>query len=235
MSKKIAIVTGANRGIGLETARQLCQQGFEVVLAARTIAKAQASCELLLKENCKAIPAELDVSNEASISKFRDFLKNKFTKIDLLINNAGIFLDGKTAKEISFFNVSEASLLATLRTNLFGPIFLCRELIPLMKGSGQVINISSGMGQLNGMNGGYPAYRISKTGLNVVTKILADELSDTEIKINSICPGWVKTDMGGSEAERTVAKGAETIIWLATLKNNIPSGKFFRDMQPIEF
>jgi len=121
----------------------------------------------------------------------------------------------------------------SLETNTFGALRVSQTLVPLMKGRGRVVNISSGMGQLSEMNGGWPGYRLSKTALNAITRILADELKDTQVKVNSICPGWVKTDMGGANAERSVEQGAETIVWAATLPDDGPSGGFFRDKQAI--
>ena len=121
----------------------------------------------------------------------------------------------------------------TFETNTLGPLMVSQALIPLMQGSGRVVNVSSGMGQLAEMNGGYPGYRLSKAALNALTRILADELKGTGVKVNSVCPGWVRTDMGGADAPRTPKQGAETIVWLATLPDDGPTGGFFRDKQPI--
>ena len=121
----------------------------------------------------------------------------------------------------------------TFETNTLGPLMVSQALIPLMQGSGRVVNVSSGMGQLAEMNGGYPGYRLSKAALNALTRILADELEDTSVKVNSVCPGWVKTDMGGPDAPRTPEQGVQTIVWLATLPDDGPTGGFFRDKQPI--
>jgi NAD(P)-dependent dehydrogenase (short-subunit alcohol dehydrogenase family) len=122
---------------------------------------------------------------------------------------------------------------ASMEANVYGPLRLCQKLVPLMRGKGRVVNLSSGMGQLAEMNGCCPGYRLSKTALNALTRILADELKDTRIKVNSVCPGWVRTDMGGPNADRHVEKGAETVVWLATLGDDGPSGGFFRDKQSI--
>jgi NAD(P)-dependent dehydrogenase (short-subunit alcohol dehydrogenase family) len=158
--------------------------------------------------------------------------------LDILVNNAGVFLDihgNEDAGGASVFNASLETLTATLKTNLYGPLLLAQELTPLMKQQhyGRIVNISSGMGQLSEMEGKSPAYRISKTALNALTRILAAETQGYNILVNSICPGWVRTDMGGPQAERTVEQGVSGIIWAATLPNDGPTGGFFRDGQPI--
>ena len=120
-----------------------------------------------------------------------------------------------------------------LATNLIGPFLLCQTLIPLMQGRGRVVNVSSGMGQLSEMGGGFPAYRMSKAGLNALTRIFARELEGTGVKVNAVCPGWVRTDMGGAGAARSVEEGVATTVWLATLPDDGPSGGLFRDRKPI--
>jgi NAD(P)-dependent dehydrogenase (short-subunit alcohol dehydrogenase family) len=233
---KVAVVTGANRGLGRETVRELAAIGLKVVLTARDPEKGQKAVESLQKEGLQNLVFfPLDVTEESSVKALRDFLKKEFGRIDVLVNNAGVFLDGKTSSDLSFFGVNTEVLENTFTTNLFGPVLVARELIPLMKGKGRVVNVSSGMGQLSEMNGGYPAYRMSKTALNALTKILADELQSTEIKVNSVCPGWVRTDMSGEIAERSIPQGAETIVWAATLSEDGPTGKFLRDKKVIPF
>ena len=133
----------------------------------------------------------------------------------------------------SVFNADIDTIRQAMETNTYGALRLAQALIPLMEGQGTVVNVSSGMGQLSDMNGCCPAYRLSKTALNAVTRILADELKDSGIKINSVCPGWVRTDMGGDNADRPVAEGAAGIVWAACLPEDGPSGGFFRDGQPI--
>ena len=133
----------------------------------------------------------------------------------------------------SVFRADIATVRYSMENNAYGPLRLCQALIPLMRGHGRVVNVSSGMGQLSEMNGCCPGYRFSKAAINVLTRILADELRDTRIKVNSVCPGWVRTDMGGPNAERSVEEGADTIVWLATLPDDGPSGGFFRDRKPI--
>jgi len=234
--KKIAVVTGANRGLGLETCRQLARLGLTVILTARDPARGAAEADKLQAQGLDVIFQPLDVTDPASIVQLGEFLAQKFGRIDVLVNNAGVFLDPLGGDDPDASSVLRADidiLRTTMETNLYGPLSMCQALIPLMQGSGRVVNVSSGMGQLSEMNGCCPGYRFSKTGLNALTRTLADELQHTAIKVNSVCPGWVRTDMGGPNAERPVEKGAETIVWLATLDDDGPSGGFFRDKAPI--
>lgn len=234
--KKIAVVTGANRGLGLETCRQLARLGLTVILTARDPVRGAAGADKLQAQGLDVIFQSLDVTDPASIAQLGEFLAQKFGRIDVLVNNAGVFLDpldGDDRDASSVLRADIDTLRTTMETNLYGPLRMCQALIPLMQGSGRVVNVSSGMGQLSDMNGCCPGYRFSKTGLNALTRTLADELQHTAIKVNSVCPGWVRTDMGGPNAERPVEKGAETIVWLATLADDGPSGGFFRDKAPI--
>jgi NAD(P)-dependent dehydrogenase (short-subunit alcohol dehydrogenase family) len=152
------------------------------------------------------------------------------------VNNAGISIDGEDSGDADASSVMGAkveTLRRTMEVNVYGALRVTQALLPLMpKDGARIINVSSGMGQLSEMNGGWPAYRVSKTALNALTRIFADELKDTRIRVNSICPGWVKTDMGGAGATRTPQQGADTIVWLATEKD-VPTGGFFRDRKPI--
>jgi NAD(P)-dependent dehydrogenase (short-subunit alcohol dehydrogenase family) len=234
--KKIAVVTGSNRGLGLETCRQLAKLGLSVILTSRDRDRGQAAVAELRAAGRDVAFHQLDVTDGASINRLGDFIAKEYGRLDVLVNNAGVFLDprgGDDASASSVFRAGLDTLRATMETNLYGPLRLCQVLIPLMQGSGRVVNVSSGMGQLSEMNGCCPGYRLSKTALNALTRILADELQNTGIKVNSLCPGWVRTDMGGPGATRSVDEGAETIVWLATLGDDGPSGGFFRDKQPI--
>jgi NAD(P)-dependent dehydrogenase (short-subunit alcohol dehydrogenase family) len=176
-----------------------------------------------------------DVTDPVSIGGLVNFIDDRFGRVDVLINNAGIMLENLKpgSAPVSVFKASVDTVRTSMETNVYGPLLLSQALKPLMHGNGRIVNVSSGMGQLTDMNGGWPGYRISKTALNALTRILADELKSTNIKVNSMCPGWVRTDMGGPNAERTVEKGAETIVWLATLPDDGPSGGFFRDKRAI--
>ncbi len=231
-----AVVTGANRGLGLETCRRLASAGLKVVLTSRDAHKGRTAAEGLRAEGLDVMSHPLDVMDPDSVQQLAEFIKKEWGRLDILVNNAGVLLDHRDAADTTVASVFKADLdtvRKTMETNLYGPMMLSQALIPLMHGTGRVVNVSSGMGQLSDMNGGWPAYRLSKTALNALTRILADELKDTHIKVNSVCPGWVRTDMGGPHADRSVEEGAETIVWLATLPDDGPSGSFFRDKQRI--
>lgn len=234
--QKIAVVTGANRGLGYETCKQLAQQGYQVILTSRDAAKGQDATERLKAEGLDAVYHQLDVTDLDSIRQLAQFIEKEFGCLDVLVNNAGVLLDVNNASDMAEASALQADIgtvRKTFETNTLGPLMLAQALALLMKGAGRIVNVSSGMGQLAEMDGGWPGYRLSKTALNAVTRILASELAGARIKVNSVCPGWVKTDMGGANAERPVEKGAETIVWLATLPEDGPSGGFFRDMRPI--
>jgi NAD(P)-dependent dehydrogenase (short-subunit alcohol dehydrogenase family) len=230
----IAVVTGAYRGLGLETARQLAGLGHRVVLTARREAEGHAAAERLVAGGADVRFARLDVTAAESVRELRELLERDFGRIDVLVNNAGIFPDpapGTPASSV--FQADLDTIRTAFETNTLAALRLCQQLIPLMDGRGRVVNVSSGMGQLSDMNGSCPGYRLSKTALNAVTRIFADELQGTEVKINSVCPGWVRTDMGGSNATLAVEEGARGIVWAATLPADGPSGGFFRDGEPI--
>jgi NAD(P)-dependent dehydrogenase (short-subunit alcohol dehydrogenase family) len=234
MAKQIALVTGANRGLGFETSRQLAQQGIHVILSSRDIVKGEAAVEKLKAEGLTVSYHPLDVADSESIKRVAQFIQEQFGHLEILVNNAGIFIDTQDTAE-SIFQANLETLQRTYETNVYGPLQLCQALIPLMQkqGYGRVVNVSSGMGQLSDMNGGSAGYRLSKTGLNALTRIFADELKETNILVNSVCPGWVRTDMGGPNADRNIEEGVNTIVWLATLPDGSPTGLFFRDRQPI--
>ena len=231
--KKIALVTGASRGIGFEVCKQLLAKGFHVILSARNEQKGRAACDLLQSPDAEFYP--LDVTNQSDIDALTDYLRNQYKRCDVLVNNAGIFPDPREDSWPSILNADIDTIKTGMETNAYGLLRMCQAIIPLMQKNnyGRIVNLSSGMGQLSDMNGCCPGYRISKTSVNVITRVIADELGDNNILINSMCPGWVKTDMGGAGATRELADGADTAIWLATLPDKSPSGLFFRDREPI--
>jgi NAD(P)-dependent dehydrogenase (short-subunit alcohol dehydrogenase family) len=236
MSKKIAVVTGGNRGLGLETSRQLAKQGYHVILTSRDSQKGQDAAQNLQKEGLSVTFHPLDVTSDESCHKLAEFIGQEFGKLDVLVNNAGILID-VNAGEDSIFNAKVDTIQTTLETNLYGVLRVTQALIPLMKNQnyGRIVNLSSILAQLKTMAGGYTGYRVSKTAVNSLTRILASELQGTNILVNSASPGWVKTDMGGQEAPLTIEQGVDTIVWLATLPDGSPSGGFYEDRQPIDW
>ncbi|MCB1878286.1 MAG: SDR family oxidoreductase [Chromatiales bacterium] len=232
--KKVAVVTGAYRGLGLETVRQLAAKGYRVVLTARRPTEGERAAAVLRQEGLDVQYHPLNVTDPRAVTGLRDFIRDTFGRLDVLVNNAGIFPDpGPGTGGASIFDAALDTVRRGFETNTLAPLMLCQLLIPLMKGQGSVVNVSSGMGQLSDMNGCCPGYRLSKTALNAVTRILADELQGTQVKVNSVCPGWVKTEMGGLEAPLEVQQGAAGIVWAATLEDDGPSGGFFRHAEPI--
>ena len=228
----VVVVTGGNRGIGFEICRQLAARGANVILTARKPAAGAAAIKKLAAEQLAASFVPLDVTDAQSIAALRDALKDQHGRLDVLINNAGIIAKG----EAPALQVELATVRTTLETNALGPLHLAQALAPLLKRSksARIVNMSSGMGALNDNDGGYAAYRISKTALNAVTVILAAELRGA-VAVNAVCPGWVKTDMGGPHATRDVAEGADTAVWLALDAPQSLTGKFVRDRKVISW
>jgi NAD(P)-dependent dehydrogenase (short-subunit alcohol dehydrogenase family) len=267
---KTILVTGANRGIGLEICRQLDLLDHTVILCSRDLSKGREAAKLL---SDRVIVSQLDVTNEESITKLFENISNVHGKLDVLINNAGIGIRSEEANhkiltgvkniiEKKFKGVwlitknftpalrkagfipqkksaSDVPLTIVdniMLTNVYGAWRMIQVFLPLLMKSreGRIINISSGLGELKTLTGEYPGYSLSKASLNALTIMFANELKATSIKVNAMCPGWVKTDMGGPGAPRTVSQGADTAVWLATA-NDIPSGKFFRDRSEINW
>lgn len=230
--QRVAVVTGANRGIGLEIASQFARLGMQVVLTSRDEAQGRAEADKLAAQGLAAAWYPLDVTDYAAAASLQGWLEREYGRVDVLVNNAGILVDGGG---LSILDLPLHLLQDTLETNFLGVLRLCQALVPMMRTRdyGRVVNISSGLGQLADMGSGTPAYRISKTAVNAVTRILAAELADTNVKVNAMCPGWVRTGIGGPNAPRSVAEGADTAVWLATLPDDGPSGGFFRDRAPI--
>ena len=219
-NKKVALVTGANRGIGREIAKQLAESGFKVIIAARNIQKARAAASEI---GFGSIAVMLNVADESSVSKAEQEISKQVDHIDVLVNNAGIY----SKDSLLAFNIHE--LKDVMNTNFMGTIFTCKYFINLLEESNdaRIINMSSGMGTLQSLQmGGFGAYRLSKALVNAFTISLAAELQDKSIKVFSVDPGWVQTDMGGKNAPLSVAEGADTAVWLASAKDVI-SGKFY--------
>jgi NAD(P)-dependent dehydrogenase (short-subunit alcohol dehydrogenase family) len=232
MPKKIAIVTGGNRGLGLEIAKQLMKHDLFVVVGARDRAKCDRATEALKAAGANAVAYPLDVNDTHSVRRFVEEVDKQHGAPSVLVNNAGIYPEATDATVVD----SPTSIWReTFETNLFGAVRMCREVVPLMKkiGYGRIVNMSSGLGQLHQMAEGSPAYRVSKAALNALTRTLAAEVAGTGILVNSMSPGWVRTDMGGENAPRSVEEGADTAVWLCLLPSTGPTGQFFRDRKPI--
>lgn len=230
-SARVAVVTGANRGIGLEITRQLARLGIHAVLTSRDEAKGRLAWQKLADSGLPVGYYQLDVTDAKGIQRLRNFLQRAHGQLDILVNNAAVAIDDGT----SALKIDIELVRRTMETNLYGPLLLSQMLAPLMRRNryGRIVNVSSGMGQLATMRSGTPSYRISKAALNALTRILATELGRANILVNSMCPGHVRTTMGGSSAPRSVEKGADTAVWLASLPDDGPTGGFFRDRKPI--
>ncbi len=232
---RVALVSGANRGIGLEIVRQLSRLGIVAVIGSRDLAKGKAAAETLLTEGLEVPAVALDVTDPQSPARALADVQKLLGRCDILVNNAGVLLDGPGGFESSLFDLKDDIARQTYETNVLGPLHLIQVCVPLMReqGYGRIVNISSGAGQLSDMGKGFPAYRMSKVALNALTRVTANEVSGSNIKVNAVCPGWVKTDMGGPEATRSISEGAACPVWAATLPDTGPSGGFFRDNKPI--
>ncbi|KHD88674.1 MAG: short-chain dehydrogenase [Bdellovibrio sp. ArHS] len=233
--KKIAIVTGANRGLGLATSEALAQRGFKVVMAMRNPDKAQKQVNAFKMKDLDVVPLKLDLSQEKSINEFVEVIRKEFGFVDVLVNNAGILIDSEDGGNSSLFKTKSATIQKTFTTNTLGPFLLTQKIFPLMQqeGYGRIVNVSSGMAQLSVPQNASASYRISKTALNMVTNLFASEVQGADICVNSVSPGWVRTDMGGPHADRTIEQGIKGIVWAATLPKGGPNGGFFRDSAPL--
>ena len=229
--QRVAVVTGGNRGLGLETCRQLATRGYHVILTSRDGANGERAAASLRQGRWDVSPVRLDVTSAKDIARLAHFLITTVGRVDVLVNNAALYLDeGRDVLDVEMDIYRE-----TMETNVYGPLMLCQALVPLMvrQRYGRVVNVSSGSGQMTDMASDTPAYRLSKAALNALTLMVADSVHGSGVLVNAVCPGWVRTDMGGPHAPRSVEHGADTIVWLATLPDNGPTGGFFRDRQPI--
>jgi NAD(P)-dependent dehydrogenase (short-subunit alcohol dehydrogenase family) len=238
---KIALITGANKGIGLETARQLGKLGVTILAGSRDLARGEEAAEVLRGIGVDARAVKLDIVNPADRTAAARYIEKEFGRLDILINNAGVMLDARTGNETS--NTSPKILHDTFETNFFAVVELTQTLLPLLRKSeaGRIVNLSSILASLTlHATQGSPnydaktfAYDTSKTALNSFTIHLAHELRDTKIKVNSAHPGWVKTEMGGEGAQMELGDGAKTSVELATLPENGPTGGYFHMGKPL--
>lgn len=226
----VALVTGANRGIGLEVCRQLAAKGYRTLLGARTMEKARAAAGSVTGQ---VFPLLLDVTKPKTIAAALARVLSEFGRVDVLVNNAGILLD----EGESILDVSPDVIQETFATNLLGAVAVSQAFVPSMveRKFGRVVNVSSRAGQLSAMATYAPVYSMSKTALNAFTRQLAAHTKGSGVLVNCVCPGWVRTDMGGRSAPRSVEEGADTIVWLATLPKSGPTGKFFGERQELEW
>ncbi|MDC1105208.1 SDR family oxidoreductase [Prolixibacteraceae bacterium] len=228
--EKIALVTGSNRGIGFATVKELLKKNYKVILTSRKEEDGRKAIAKLQKYG-EVFYHPLDVSNPQSVENIRTYVERTFGQLDILINNAGINYDTwQSASDADLTKVEE-----TINTNLMGAWRMAKALFPLMKQQkyGRIVNVSSGAGSMHLMGGGTPAYSVSKAAMNALTIKLAADGQRYNILVNAVCPGWVRTDMGGMTATRSPQKGAETIIWAAEIEDRSLTGKFFRDKKEI--
>ncbi|MNZ65777.1 Acetoacetyl-CoA reductase [compost metagenome] len=231
--KQVALVSGANRGFGLELAKQLASMGYKVMMAGRNPQKGTEAAQSLVALGLDVSFVALDVADSESIRQAADTINKSVGRLDVLINNAGVYLDGHDRLLTMDPSIVEQSMF----TNFFGPYHVTRSFIPLMeeRSYGRIINISSEYGAASQMSmRGVGAYKISKLALNALTQLMAAE-AEGDIKINAVDPGWVSSDMGGSAAPITPSQAAESILWLATIGPEGPNGKFFRNGKQIEW
>jgi len=233
--EKVAVVTGANRGIGFEVVRELARAGLKVVLTCRDEAKGKEAQSQLASEGLNVDMRAVDVTASGSIRDLSLYLRKNYGRLDVLVNNAGIMLDRFDDGEpvMSIIDCDLNDVRKTMETNVYGALSLIKELLPLMKENhyGRIVNVSSGLGQMSEMGAGYAGYRLSKAALNALTCMVADELTSENIIVNACCPGWVRTDMGGKHAARSLEEGADTIVWLCQAADGSQSGKLFRDRE----
>jgi NAD(P)-dependent dehydrogenase (short-subunit alcohol dehydrogenase family) len=227
---RLAIVTGANRGIGLEVCRQLAQQGYTIILGSRDAAKGEVAAAPLRRKGLNILPRQLDVTNPASIEHLRASVEAEFGHLDVLVNNAAILYDTWQRAAAADLNLVQQAF----DTNTLGAWRMCQAFLPLLRrgAHARIVNVSSEAGSLASMGGGTPAYNVSKVALNALTRMLASELRSSNILVNSVCPGWVATDMGGAGG-RPVEDGAASVVWAVNIPDNGPTGGFFRDGKPL--
>ncbi|MHC4378051.1 MAG: SDR family oxidoreductase [Planctomycetota bacterium] len=227
----LALVTGANRGLGLEVSRQLGQRGYRVLMAARDPEKGQAAAEVLKREGLTAEAVPLDVGDLASAQTLASDLSARFDALDVLVNNAGVHYDTWNSGTAPDWTVVDEAW----RTNTLGAWHVASCLSLLLRASkhGRLVNVSSGAGELHSMTHSTPAYSVTKAALNALTRVLASELRDDGVLVNAVCPGWTATDMGGGG--RPVEEGARGIVWAATLPEDGPTGGFFRDERRLDW
>ena len=240
LAQKLAVVTGAARGLGLSVARELATAGCLVLMVGRTAEAIEDAARDLQALGHKALPHVADVTDASAVAALAARLRREFGRADILVNNAGVLLEPRgfaVPEDASALVVDPEIVAATYACNALAPLRLIQAIVPLMRdnGWGRIVNVSSGMGQLADMGGCWPGYRMSKAALNALTRLTARELEGSPIKVNAVCPGWCRTEMGGQDATRSADEGAQGIVWAALLPDDGPSGGFFRDGKPIDW
>jgi NAD(P)-dependent dehydrogenase (short-subunit alcohol dehydrogenase family) len=232
-NNRVALVTGANRGLGLETSRRLLGLGYRVALAGRDPERTRQALASLGAADDRALAVALDVRDPASIASARQAVEGRLGPVDVLVNNAAVLLHD----DDEVLAIPADAFRESFETNVLGAVEVSRALVPQMaeRGWGRVVNVSSGAGQLSRMSTYAPAYSMSKAALNAFTRLLAETYRGRGVLVNAVDPGWVRTDMGGPGAPRSVEEGAEGIVWLAALPDDGPSGGFFRDRKRLEW
>jgi NAD(P)-dependent dehydrogenase (short-subunit alcohol dehydrogenase family) len=240
LDKKFAIVTGASRGLGLAVARDLADAGCRVLMVGRSAAAIEAAASDLVAAGRDVLAHVADVADGSAVAALAARVRREFGRVDILVNNAGVFPepnDFSNPQGASVADVDPELVAAAFTTNALAPLRLIQAFLPLLRKSpaARIVNVSSGMGQLSHMDGLWPGYRMSKAALNALTVLTAAELKGSAIKVNSVCPGWCRTEMGGEHATRSPEQGAASIVWAALLADDGPSGGFFRDGEKLDW
>ncbi len=232
---KVILVSGGNRGLGLAACRQFAALGHRVLLGSRDPAAGTAAAESIGNGRVEAV--KLDVTSQPDVDALARHIDERYGHLDVLVNNAGIMIDGEDGASSSIREADIGAIERSLQVNTLAPIRLINAMLPLLErvDDARIVNLSSGMGQLSDMGGNFPGYRLSKTALNAVTRIYAAELDAGRFSINSVCPGWVRTDMGGENADLAPQEGVDTVVWLATSDEARHSGGFYRQRRPIDW
>jgi NAD(P)-dependent dehydrogenase (short-subunit alcohol dehydrogenase family) len=228
--KEIAVVTGANRGLGFGVSEALIKKGYHVIMVGRDASKLSEAASKLEDSGFETFAA--NVTSDKDMDRLADHIEKEYGYCDVLINNAGVLLE--RGESVSVFDEDPSLVLKSFDVNAAGALRASQSLLPLLKNSKhpRIVQVSSGMGQLSDMDGGYAGYRMSKSALNALTKILHSECGG-QVKVNSVCPGWVRTDMGGANANRSLEEGVASILWAVEISSDGPSGGFFRDGKEI--